>query len=161
MFIKLITYLHLNGLHGHVKYYKYLFQQLDFDNQLVCHIKDFRKSQLKPVVSNFEIASNVINKHIIYNIIKGICCGRRRTNPYIREVQLAFQYLLDAAKMSKLEQKKLRAFLTKNYNCIQKVNTHFRHSHIEFDEEDYNTVFDLVAYDYEDLLKLETDFVHL
>jgi hypothetical protein len=159
MFIKLLTYLHFNGLHGNVKYYKYLFEQMDFDNQLINQIRNFRQTILWPILTDCNTYKmSVDNEKLVQGIIKGMCCIHRRTNPYVREVQLATEYLFDVDLFSAEHRNDIRSFILENYKHTQKMDDYLDFNQITIQDYEYEEMLNLLVKDYKDLLCLENKY---
>ncbi|UZE89763.1 hypothetical protein [Parapoynx stagnalis nucleopolyhedrovirus] len=154
MFQKFLTYMHLNGLHGNVKYYKYLFDQMDFENQLMVKISDFRRTKLRPILLTYETYT-LEDEKPIGGIIKGVCCTQQLTNPYVREIQLATDYLFDMDDFSAEHRKEIRTFILNNFKCIETMNNYFNVNQITIEAYEYEEIFKVLLNDYKELLDLE------
>lgn len=93
MYNKFLIYLHLNGLHGEAKYYKYLMSQMDFENQVADEIRRFCETRLKPV-----IRCNTLTAENLNTLVDSVVCKNGLLNPYAKEVQFALQYFLTTTK---------------------------------------------------------------
>jgi hypothetical protein len=156
MFKRFLTYLHLNGLHGNVKYYKYLFDQLDFDNQVIDQISDFRRSVLRPILLNYETyVLNEKDEKLIRGVIEGVCCIQQHTNAYVREVQLATEYFFDMDDFSAEHRKEIKTFILNNFKCIQTMNNYFKVNRITIETYEYEEIFKMLLNDYKQLVELE------
>lgn len=150
-----MTYLHLNGLHGEAKYYKYLIKQLDFENQVADEIRQYCKIYLKPIVLN---QNYILDSILLEKIMESINCQDRLLNPYVKEIQFALEYFFDADEISKCDRESFKQMLSNNYNELKNMNEYFTINNYSLADYEYEDMFDIVINDYNDLLHLLVDY---
>lgn len=151
MYIKFMTYLHLNGLHGEVKYYKYLMDEMDFENQVADDIRRYCEIILKPIVLNRHFK---LNTNIFAKIVKSINCKNRLLNPYVKEIQFALEYFFDSDELSTNIRKNFKKMLSLNYGNFQIMNDFFVTNGYYIPDYEYEDIFDIILVDYNNLLNL-------
>lgn len=128
---------------------------MDFDNQLIKQIQDFLQNILKPILTNNTYMLDFNDEKQINTIIKGICCTDQRINPYVREVQLATEYLFDTDDISSVYRNEMRKFIIENYKDMEKMNNYFDAIEFKMEEYECEEMLKLLSEDYKDLLRLE------
>lgn len=132
---------------------------MDFDNQLINQIRNFRQTILWPILTDCNTYKmSVDNEKLVQGIIKGMCCIHRRTNPYVREVQLATEYLFDVDLFSAEHRNDIRSFILENYKHTQKMDDYLDFNQITIQDYEYEEMLNLLVKDYKDLLCLENKY---
>nr|WRK23447.1 hypothetical protein [Bombyx mori nucleopolyhedrovirus] len=149
MYNKFLIYLHLNGLHGEAKYYKYLMSQMDFENQVADEIRRFCETRLKPT-----IRYNALTAENLNTLVDSVVCKNGLLNPYAKEVQFALQYFFDDDEISKQDQDDFKLFLLHNYDNCENMEEYFLINNFSIADYEFEDMFEIVRIDCKDLLLL-------
>ncbi|AOT85547.1 cyun89 [Cyclophragma undans nucleopolyhedrovirus] len=158
MYVKFMTYLHLNGLHGEAKYYKYLIRQLDFENQVADEIRRFCAVHLKPATildnSEYTLSCDALKK-----VVKSVQCNAHlATNPYTKEVRFALEYFFDADEICKRDRTTFKKFIRDRYDKRDEANEFFAINNYIIADYEYEDMFIIVLNDYNELINLLAEY---
>ncbi|AGA16214.1 hypothetical protein [Thysanoplusia orichalcea nucleopolyhedrovirus] len=153
MYNKFMIYLHLNGLHGEAKYYKYLMSQMDFENQVADEIKHFCETRLQPAIN-----CKVLSAENFTVLVDSIVCREKLLNPYTKEVQFALQYLFDDDEISKRDQDNFKLFLLYNYDKWEDMKEYLLINNFRIADYEFEDMFELVKNDCNDLLLMHNKY---
>ncbi|ABL75999.1 Mv-ORF47 peptide [Maruca vitrata nucleopolyhedrovirus] len=149
MYNKFMIYLHLNGLHGEAKYYKYLMSQMDFENQVADEIKRFCETRLKPAID-----LNTLNEECLGTLVDSLVCKNGILNPYTKEAQFALQYIFDDDEISKRDQDEFKLFLLHNYNNCENMEKYILTNNFSIADYEFEDMVEIIRIDCKDLLSI-------
>nr|AFS51968.1 DekiORF91 [Dendrolimus kikuchii nucleopolyhedrovirus] len=158
MYVKFMTYLHLNGLHGEAKYYKYLIRQLDFENQVADEIRRFCVVHLKPAAT-LDHSNYTLNCDALKKVAKSVQCNAQlATNPYTKEVRFALEYFFDADEICKRDRTTFKRFIRDHYYKRDEANEYFAMNNYTIAEYEYEDMFEIIINDHRELIGLLDEY---
>nr|AGX01405.1 orf63 [Bombyx mori nucleopolyhedrovirus] len=148
MYNKFLIYLHLNGLHGEAKYYKYLMSQMDFENQVADEIRRFCETRLKPA-----IGGNTLTAENLNTLVDSVVCKNGLLNPYAKKCSLLCNIFLTTTNIQQ-DQDDFKLFLLHNYDNCENIEEYFLINNLSIADYEFEDMFEIVRIDCKDLLLL-------